>query len=209
MPLSIKLYATIHFSMSLHIVVHATIHFGICHFTLWYMPLSISACVTLHCGTCHYLFWHMSLYIVVYATIHFGIYHFTLWYMPLSISAYVTLYCGICHYPFWHIYVICLKYAYHMSMICKDIIGQHTLSLQRSRCCPSLCSRISRSWATLSRTSWVSRNGNKTSGSDNCCLGHQQLVHCVVGHILLLLTIHPHLCRENPEIHGSADTFGH
>ncbi len=27
-----------------------------------------------------------------------------------------------------------------MSIICKDIIGQHTLSLQRSRGCPSLCS---------------------------------------------------------------------
>ena len=73
-------------------------------------------------------------------------------------------------------------------MICRGFIGQHTLSLQRSRGCPSLCSRVSRSSATLSPTSWVSLNGKTASGSDNCCLGHQQLVHCVVGHIVAVDT---------------------
>jgi hypothetical protein len=78
-----------------------------------------------------------------------------------------------------------------------DIIGQHTFSLQRSRGCPSLWSRISRSWATLSRTSWVSLNGNTTSGSDNCCFGHQQLVHCVVGHIVAVDTSSPSILRKS------------
>ena len=84
-------------------------------------------------------------------------------------------------------------------MICRDIIMmvQHTFSLQRSRGCPSLCSRISRSWATLSPTSWVSLNGNTTSGSDNCCFGHQQLVHCVVGHIVAVDTSSPSILRKS------------
>ncbi len=84
-----------------------------------------------------------------------------------------------------------------MSMICRDIISQHTFSLQRSRGCPSLCSRVSRSWATLSPTSWVSLKGNTTSGSDNCCFGHQQLVHCVVGHIVAVDTSSPSILRKS------------
>ncbi len=74
---------------------------------------------------------------------------------------------------------------------------QHTFSLQRSRGCPSRCSSFLRSSATLSRISWVSLNGYTTSGSDRRSLGHQQVVHCVVGHIVAFDTSSPSMQRKS------------
>ena len=73
----------------------------------------------------------------------------------------------------------------------------HTSCLQRSRGFPSLCNSLLRSSATLSRTSLVFRNGNTTSVSDNCALGHQQVGHCVVGHIVALDTSSPSMHKKS------------
>jgi len=86
------------------------------------------------------------------------------------------------------IYIIQVKDIWYMQL---------TSALQRSRGVPSLCRSLLRSWATFSRTSSVFRNGNTASGSDNCALGHQHVVHCVVGHIVALETSSPSMQRKS------------
>ena len=64
------------------------------------------------------------------------------------------------------------------------VIAQPTIPMQRSS-------------ATLSRISFVSLNGYTTSGSEKRSSGLQQVVHCVVGHIVAFDTLSPSMQRKS------------
>ncbi len=74
---------------------------------------------------------------------------------------------------------------------------KRTRSLHLSRTVPSWFSSPARSVSNSARIACVSLKGNTWSESCSCSLGYQQLVHCVVGHIVAVDTSSPSIDKKS------------